>query len=248
MSRSTPPSCYILGNRVDSLTLAGAVARVKEFVRAGTPHHVVTLNAEIAYRAYGEPQLQAVINRAHLVTADGAGILWAARRLGHPLPERVTGIDLLQALAAAGAGEGWRFYLYGAAPGVAAQAAAHLQREHPGLVVAGTSHGYLGPDAMPLLLAEIRAAQPHILLVGLGAPKQEYWIASYLEELQVPVAMGVGGSFDVLAGVARRAPAWVQRLNLEWLYRVVKEPKRVKRIMALPKFMIAVWQEARRQG
>ncbi|KYH33596.1 WecB/TagA/CpsF family glycosyltransferase [Neomoorella mulderi] len=240
-------SCYVLGNRVDPLTLAGAVARVTEFIRAGTPHHVVTLNAEIAYRAYCEPELQALINRAHLVTADGAGILWAARKLGTPLPERVTGIDLLQALAVAGARQGWRFYLYGAAPGVAEAAAARLQKEHPGLVVAGTSHGYLSSREIPGLIEAIKAARPHILLVGLGAPKQEYWIASHLEELQVPVAMGVGGSFDVLAGRVQRAPAWVQRLNLEWLYRVIQEPGRVKRTLALPKFMLVVLRQAHKR-
>ncbi|MDN5326978.1 MAG: N-acetylglucosaminyldiphosphoundecaprenol N-acetyl-beta-D-mannosaminyltransferase [Moorella sp. (in: firmicutes)] len=240
-------SNYILGNRVDSLTLAAAVARVAGFIAAGSPHHIVTMNAEIAYLAYKDPGLQAVINRAHMVTADGSGVVWAARKLGNPLPERVTGIDLVQALAAEGARRGWRFYLYGAAPGVAAAAAAKLQGEYPGLVIAGTTHGYLDPDAMPTLLAEIKKARPHILLVGLGAPKQEYWIATHLEELQVPVAMGVGGSFDVLAGVVRRAPAWVQRLNLEWLYRVVKEPKRLKRALALPKFMLAVMLQARRR-
>ncbi|WP_258358821.1 WecB/TagA/CpsF family glycosyltransferase [Moorella sulfitireducens] len=241
-------NCYVLGNRVDALTLAGAVSRVAGFIAAGTPHHVVTLNAEIAYRACREPGLQAVINRAHLVTADGAGILWAARKLGTPLPERVTGIDLIQALAAEGARRGWRFFLYGAAPGVAGEAAARLQREHPGLTVAGTCHGYLTPGEIPSLVEAIKAARPHILLVGLGAPRQEYWIAAHLEELGVPVAMGVGGSFDVLAGRVQRAPAWVQRLNLEWLYRVLREPARVKRTLALPKFMLAVLRQARERG
>ncbi|MEW8957720.1 MAG: WecB/TagA/CpsF family glycosyltransferase [Moorella sp. (in: firmicutes)] len=238
-------SCYILGSRVDVLTLAAAVDRVKEFIAAGTPHHIVTLNAEIAYRASREPELQAVINRAHLVTADGAGILWAARKLGTPLPERVTGIDLLQALAAEGGRRSWRFFFYGAAPGVAETAAARLQRENPGLVIAGTAHGYLPPDAMPRLIADIKAARPHILFVALGAPRQEYWIAAHLKELGVPVAIGVGGSFDVLAGKAKRAPAWVQRLNLEWLYRVLREPARVRRTAALPKFMMAVMRQAK---
>ena len=247
MSTNTSSCCFILGNRVDSLTLAGAVARVDEFIQAGTPHHIVTLNAEIAYRAAGEAQLQAVINRAHMVTADGSGILWAARQLGTPLPERVTGIDLLQALAAAGAGKGWRFYFFGALPGVVEKAAAQLRIGYPGLEVAGLHHGFIGPDAVPYLIKEIRKVKPHILLVGLGAPKQEYFIARHLDELQVPVVMGVGGSFDVLAGVARRAPAWMQRLNLEWLYRVIREPKRYKRALALPKFMLAVRREARQK-
>ncbi len=237
-------SVYILGNRVDSLTLAEAVDRVAGFIAAGTPHQVVTLNAEIAYRAYREARLQEVINRAALVTADGAGIVWAARKLGTPLPQRVTGIDLLEALAEAGSRQGWRFYLYGAAPGVAARAAKRLTVTYPGLKIAGSSHGYLAAADMPQLLAEIKAARPQVLLVGLGAPKQEYWIAEHLQELEIPVAMGVGGSFDVLAGVAKRAPLWLQRLNLEWLYRIITG-KRFKRALALPRFMLAVLQEAR---
>lgn len=240
-------SCYILGCRVDSLTLAGAVARVAQYIEEGTPHQVVTINAEIAYQAHRDPRLREIINRAALVTADGSGVVWAARTLGHPLPERVTGIDLLQALAAAGARQGWRFYLYGAAPGVAGIAAARLKASYPGLEVAGTSHGYQTAAEMPGLLAAIKAARPHVLLVGLGAPKQEYWIAGHLQELRVPVAIGVGGSFDVLAGVVKRAPVWLQKLNLEWLYRVV-QGKRFKRFLALPKFMLAVLKEARRQG
>jgi len=240
-------SCYILGSRVDSLTLAGAVARVARYIEEGSPHQVVTINAEIAYQAHRAPRLREIINRAALVTADGSGVVWAARTLGRPLPGRVTGIDLLQALAAEGAVRGWRFYLYGAAPGVAETAAAKLKASYPGLEIAGISHGYQAAAGMPALITAIKAARPHILLVGLGAPRQEYWIAGHLQELRVPVVMGVGGSFDVLAGVAKRAPVWMQELNLEWLYRVIKG-KRFKRALALPKFMVAVLKEARRQG
>jgi len=237
--------CWILGNRVDVLTLETAVERIASFIASGTPHHVVTLNAEIAYRASKEPRLQKIINRAHMVSADGYGIVWASRVLGNPLPGRVTGIDLMQALAAEGAKKGWRFYFYGAAPGVAEGAAANLKDKYPGLKVAGINHGYIMESKMPDLLAAIRAARPHILLVALGAPKQEYWIAEHLYELQVPVAMGVGGSFDVLAGVTRRAPEWIQRLNLEWLYRIVKG-RRFGRALALPKYILAVKKEARK--
>lgn len=237
-------SSYILGNRVDALTLDGAVSRVAQYIETGAPHQVVTLNAEIAYRAAHDARLQQIISRSALVTADGSGIIWAARTLGCPLPQRVTGIDLLQALADAGARRGWRFYFYGAAPGVAATAAARLKARHPGLEIAGSSHGYLTAEEMPKLTAAIKAARPHILLVGLGAPKQEYWIDAHLQELQVPVVMGVGGSFDVLAGVVKRAPLWLQRLNLEWLYRII-QGKRFKRALDLPKFMLAVIQEAR---
>ncbi len=238
-------SCYILGNRVDALTLPEAVNKVAQYIEADSPHQIVTLNAEIAYLAFGDKRLQRIINRAALVTADGSGLIWASRKLGCPLPQRVTGIDLLQALAAEGGRNNWRFYFYGAAPGVAAAAAKRLEAKYPGLEIVGSSHGYLIEDEMPQLTATIKAARPHILLVGLGAPKQEYWIDAYLHDLQVPAVMGVGGSFDVLAGVVKRAPLWIQRLNLEWLYRII-QGKRFKRALNLPRFMRAVIREARK--
>ncbi|MDK2821295.1 MAG: N-acetylglucosaminyldiphosphoundecaprenol N-acetyl-beta-D-mannosaminyltransferase [Clostridia bacterium] len=239
-------SRYILGNRVDSLTMDEAVDKIAEFIKEGKPHHIVTMNAEIAYQAYNNPQLQAVINRADLVTADGSGIVWAAKKLGKPVKERVTGIDLLKALANEGSKRGWRFYLYGAAPGVAAKAAKRLEQDYVGIKVVGTKNGYISEREMPALIKDIKGVKPDILLVGLGAPRQEYWIARHLEEVQVPVMIGVGGSFDVLAGVVPRAPEWIQRLNLEWLYRIVKF-KRFKRALALPKFMLAVLKEARQE-
>lgn len=238
-------SIYVLGSRVDNLTMAAAVTRIQQYIEEGVPRQVITLNAEIAYRAYREPSLRHVINSAAMVTADGSGIVWAAGKLGTPLPERVAGIDLFQAIAAEGAQKGWRFFFYGAAPGVAAAAATKLKGKIPRLDIAGTSHGFLKPEDMPALVAAIREAKPHVLLVGLGAPRQEYWIAEHLQELQVPVVMGVGGSFDVLAGVAKRAPAWMRKMNLEWLYRVIKG-KRFKRALALPLFILSVHRERRR--
>lgn len=234
----------VLGCRVDGPTLAEAVELVEQFITSGTPHHIVTLNAEMAYRASREPELLEIINRAGLVTPDGAGIVWAARFLGAPVAERVTGVDLVEALAARAAEKGWRLFFYGAAPGVAEEARARLLSRYPGLKISGTAHGYLTPAEEKDLLARLKTMRPDILLVALGAPKQEYWIARHLEELGIPVAMGVGGALDVLAGEVRRAPLWMQRKGMEWLYRVLKDPKRAKRIMALPKFIWGVWRQA----
>ncbi|WP_297199905.1 WecB/TagA/CpsF family glycosyltransferase [Thermanaeromonas sp.] len=236
----------MLGCRVDALTLNEALEVLGRFIASGKPHYVVTLNAEMAYRAMHDPRFRDIVNRAGLVTPDGAGIVWAARVLGNPVPERVAGIDLVQALAVRAAEEGWRLFLYGGAPGVAEEAGRRLKERHPGLNILGTSHGYLSPGKEEELLKNLKKTSPDVLLVALGSPKQEYWMARHLAGLGIPVAIGVGGSLDVLAGRAKRAPRFMQELGLEWLYRVVREPKRVKRALALPKFMIAVLAEARR--
>lgn len=272
----------ILGARVDAVDLEGAVERIAEFVRGGRPRQVITLNPEILYRAQKEPQLLSVINSADLVTADGVGVVWAARMYGARLPGRVTGIDLMLALVERAAREGWRVFLLGAAPGVAAEAARRLKQRHPGLVVAGTQHGYFraavewpaaeaggalparAPGGLPGgdaggragspvetserdVVEQVRAAKPDLLFVALGAPKQELFIARHKEELGAVVAMGVGGSFDVLAGKVRRAPAWMRRLGLEWLGRLFIEPRRFRRMLVLPRFAWLVLKESRRQ-
>ncbi|MGI6551825.1 MAG: WecB/TagA/CpsF family glycosyltransferase [Clostridia bacterium] len=238
----------ILGAQIDGLTMEETLQKIESFIQEGTPHQAITLNAEILYRAVHQPALMEIINQADLVTPDGAGILWAARKLGRPVPERVTGIDLLQEIARKGASAGWKLFLYGGKPGVARQAAANLQKQYPALEIAGTAHGYLTEEEMPSLIEEIREARPQILLVALGAPKQEFWIKENLRKTGVPVAIGVGGSFDVIAGHVKRAPVWAQKAHLEWFYRLVKEPWRYKRMMSLPKFMGLVWRESRKKS
>ncbi|NLO89055.1 MAG: WecB/TagA/CpsF family glycosyltransferase [Clostridia bacterium] len=237
----------IMGALVDPVTLEEAVGKVEQFIASGKPHHVVTLNAEILYRAQRDPELMKVILEADLVTPDGAGIVWASKRLGCPVPERVTGIDLMLALAKRAGEKGWRLFLYGAAPGVAEEAAKKLKAKNSGIRIAGTSHGYLNSGEQKQLIEKIKEAEPHILFVALGAPKQEFWINRNLEQLGVPVCMGVGGSFDVVAGKVRRAPVFMQRAGLEWLYRLIKEPRRFKRMLALPAFAVAVLIESMKQ-
>lgn len=226
----------ILGIRVHSVTLQEAVDRIAGWVAQGGSHQVVTANAEIIWRAWHDPELARVLEEAALVTADGVGVLWASRRLGQRLPQQVAGIDLVEALAERGAAEGWRFFLYGARPGVAEAAAERLKSHYPGLTIVGTAHGYQTETGEKKVIEAIRAARPHVLLVALGSPRQELWIARHNPKLGVPVAIGVGGSLDVLAGRVRRAPQWVRRLGLEWLYRLVREPRRWRRQMVLPAF------------
>ncbi|MGQ9531471.1 MAG: WecB/TagA/CpsF family glycosyltransferase [Desulfotomaculales bacterium] len=232
----------LFGVPVDPLTLEECVERVAAMVGDGGAHQVVTLNPELLYRARSEPRLRAILDRADLVTADGVGIVWAARRTGQWLPERVTGIDLMLALVRRAAACGWRLFLLGAAPGVAAEVARRLKGLYPGLGIAGWQHGFWTPEEEPEVVAAIKSARPQLLFVALGAPRQEEWIARHLPALGPVVAMGVGGSFDVVAGRVRRAPALLRRLNLEWLGRLVMQPRRWRRMLVLPRFAWLVFR------
>ncbi|MHB8182533.1 MAG: WecB/TagA/CpsF family glycosyltransferase [Candidatus Desulforudaceae bacterium] len=230
----------ILGAPVANLTLDEAAQLVNRFVDEGRPRQVVTLNPEYLYRAQVDRQLMDIVHQADLVTADGVGIVWAARRAGQPVPERVTGIDLLLRLAEYAGVRSRRVFLLGSAPGVAEAAGRELVKRYPGLVPAGTHHGYFKPEEDEEIVAKVREARPDLLFIALGAPKQEIWGARYLAELNVPVVMGVGGSLDVLAGTVQRAPVWTQRLHIEWLARLAMNPKRWRRQLVLPKFALLV--------
>lgn len=235
----------ILGVPVACLTLDEAARTVAGFVRAGRPRQVITLNPEYLYRAQSEPELLDIVRRADLVTADGVGIVWAAKRAGNPVPERVTGIDLLLRLAVEAGARHWRVFLLGAAPGVAEAAGRELSARYPGLVLAGTHHGYFKPEQEQEVIAKVRANRPDLLFVALGAPRQELWAARHLAALGVPVVVGVGGSLDVLAGKVRRAPVWLRRMHLEWLGRLLMNPRRWRRQLVLPKFALLVLRRYR---
>lgn len=229
-----------MGAVIDPLTLGQTVDRVADLITTGGAHQVITLNPEYLFRAQSEKHLLDIVRHASLVTPDGVGILWAARVHGYNLPERVTGIDLMLELSKRAAAEGWRVFLLGGKPGVAEDAASRLTVHFPGLSVAGTYHGYFTAEEETAVLGKINAAEPHILFVGLGAPKQEEWIYNHNRLLNVPVAVGVGGSFDVLSGRVKRAPAWMRRLGLEWLGRLIREPRRWRRMLVLPLFAFLV--------
>ena len=234
----------ILGVGVDRVTGDEALERIAAFIAEGrehgTSHQVVTANAEIIYRASQNDDMKAIINQAHMVTADGSGVVWASKQLGESLAERVTGIDLVNSICAASAQHGWKLYILGSAPGVADTAAQNICAKYPGCNIIGTHHGYFDAAEEQNILAELRELKPDVLFVALGAPKQEYWIAEHLAQLGIPVGMGIGGSMDVLSGNVKRAPEWMQKLSLEWLYRFLLQPTRFKRMLALPKFMLAV--------
>jgi N-acetylglucosaminyldiphosphoundecaprenol N-acetyl-beta-D-mannosaminyltransferase len=242
-------SIRILGVRVDCLDMAQAVAEVERMIEAGGPTRLVaTINPEFVMRARSDPCFRSVLEGAALCLADGAGVVWAMRRQGCPQPGRVTGSDLVPALATVCARRGWRPFLLGAQPGVAAEAARRLEASVPGLQVAGTHAGSPRPEDDEEALARIAAAHPELLLVAYGAPQQELWIARNRHRLGVPVAIGVGGCFDFLAGRVRRAPRQLQRLGLEWLWRLMLQPWRWRRMAVLPTYVVAVWRSGHQEA
>lgn len=235
------PTVNLLGVPVHAVTMDQTLDWIAAAVVERPPRQICTANPEFVMLAQRDPAFCTVLQQADLVLPDGVGLLWAARRLGGHLPERVAGSDLIYRLAERGAERGWRVYFLGAAEGVAARTADILARRYPGLVVPGAYAGSPRPEDDEALAARVRAAQPDVLLVAYGAPKQDLWIARNRLRLGVPVSMGVGGSFDFVAGVARRAPVALQRLGLEWLHRLWRQPWRARRIFnAVVAFPLAV--------
>lgn len=225
---------------IDVVTMKDAVATVKQFILQKKSHIVVTPNAEMIMMANQDKQLAHIINNADLVVPDGAGVVWAARYQGDIMPERVAGYDLVQNLLKEAVNEKYKVYMFGGAPGVAEKAKEIAEERYPGVQIVGTQSGFFKKQDEFEILNAIKTCQPDILLVALGVPRQEKWLHEFKEGLKVPVAIGVGGTFDVMAGLVKRAPLWMQRGNLEWLFRLLSEPKRAIRMLALPHFVIKV--------
>lgn len=225
----------ILGVPVDRLTIDEAVSRALDAMEQGAGGYICTPNPEILWLARRDTALGQALNGACMTLADGVGVVWAAKYLGCPVPERAAGYDFMTALLAKMSG---RVFLLGGRPGVAEKAAAAIQRQYPRVQVTGTHDGYF-EDVQPVL-ARIRAGAPDLVLVCLGAPKQEKWMAEYAPQLPGCLLVGLGGCLDVLAGQVSRAPAWWIEHKLEWLYRLIRQPRRIKRQIRLPLFVLAV--------
>jgi N-acetylglucosaminyldiphosphoundecaprenol N-acetyl-beta-D-mannosaminyltransferase len=226
----------ILGVRVDVVTFEQALARIESFIEEGRPQQITTVNPEFVMAAQSDAEFRRIINQSALALPDGVGVWWASRHQGCPLPERIPGVDLVERLAALSADRGYRIYFLGAMPGVADKAVEVLRARYPTLQVAGAYAGSPHPKEEAAIVERVCAARPHILLVAYGAPAQDYWIDRNLDRLQVPVCIGVGGSFDYIAGVRPRAPSLLRRMGLEWLHRLVTQPWRWRRMLALPRF------------
>lgn len=239
----------ILGVTIHEVDFDQTLAQMQGWIERATRERaegcrqICTVNPEFVMEARRNPTFAAALARADLRVPDGVGILAAARLLGHPLRERVTGSDGIYRISERAALAGWRIFLLGAAPGVAEQAAAILMQRYPGLTVCGTFSGSPADGEWPDIRAGLTAARPDVLLVAYGHPKQDLWIDRHRHELPVTLAMGVGGAFDFVAGVSVRAPVWMQRLGLEWLHRLIREPWRWRRMAALPIFAgLVLWQ------
>jgi len=205
----------------------GTLARCEELIAAGRPAQHVAINAAKLVAMQRDADLREIVAGCDLVSADGQAVVWASRLLGDPLPARVAGIDLMHELLGLSERKGYRVFVLGAKNDVLEQAVANAREMYPGLQLAGARDGYFDDDEAATVAEEIRAAAPDILFVAMPSPKKEYWLARYGKLIGVPFVMGVGGAVDVLAGQTRRAPRWLQRAGLEWLYRLLQEPRRM---------------------
>ncbi|WP_019915039.1 WecB/TagA/CpsF family glycosyltransferase [Paenibacillus sp. HW567] len=237
------PTVPIFGIRVSKVDMKATVSYLTEAVRNREPHQVITANPIMVMTALDNPAYMEIMKSAELVVPDGTGVVWAAEYCHEPVAERVAGFDLLHELLHQGESYNWKVYLLGSTPEVIGETATRLQSQYPGIIIAGYHDGFFGPEADEEILNTINQAQPDLLFVARGADSQEPWIAKYKSRLNIPVMMGVGGSFDVISGKSRRAPKAFQKLRAEWLYRLLKEPTRYKRMLALPKFAVKVLRE-----
>lgn len=235
-ARLYPERVEILGIGVDPVTTREALNRIEKFIEERTPRIVITADASGIVLAQKDPQWRDILLNADLVTPDSFGIIWASRKLGSPLSERVAGIDLVLELCALSASHGYRLFFLGGSPGVADKAAEKMKRRFPGIHIVGTEHGYFSEAEEFSLVERIRTAKPDVLFVAMGIPRQEKFIVKHLYEMAVPVSIGVGGSFDVLSGLIKRAPYFVQRMHLEWLWRLIMSPRKWRKVLTLPLF------------
>ena len=228
----------VLGIKFDNLTPDEAFSHAERCIEARSASYVVTPNPEIVWSCRTNPELRGAVCDAELVLPDGIGIIYGAKILKTPLKGRVTGIGFAEALFRGLAEKCGSVYLLGAKPGVAEKAGVNIAERYPGIAIAGTQDGYFNDDAP--VIADINEKRPDFLMVCLGFPKQEIWARENCERLDVGIIACLGGSLDVLAGEAARAPVWMQKCGLEWLYRLIRQPSRLGRMMSLPKFLTAV--------
>ena len=228
----------IMGLQFDNITMEEALDAAKALLQGEHAARVVTPNAEIAYEALHDENTRTLLNSAELMLPDGAGVVLASKILKTPLKQKVAGVDFADGLLGVLETTGQSLYLLGSKPGIGELAAQKMTQKHPRLRIAGIADGYF-QDETPVI-DKINASGADVLFVCLGAPKQEQFMARHQKALHVKLMAGLGGTLDSFAGTVKRAPKWMIRLNLEWLYRLIKEPKRFKRMLRLPKYLWAV--------
>jgi N-acetylglucosaminyldiphosphoundecaprenol N-acetyl-beta-D-mannosaminyltransferase len=237
----------LFGCEVDPLTLDETIRAADELIQVSEPVQHCAVNASKVVMLQGDSRLREIVAGCRLVNADGQSVIWASRLLGKPLPERVAGIDLFQALLGLAAQKSYSTYFLGARPEIVAEASRRAVALNPGLRVVGLHHGYLREGDTEAVVAEVNRTRPQILFVGMPSPQKEYWLSENLERLGVPFAMGVGGSFDVMAGAVTRAPVWMRRVGLEWVYRLCQEPSKMwkRYLFGNARFIALVLRELR---
>lgn len=236
----------ILGVWVDMVNVSRAADRIMQFFNEDGLHKVYTPNSEIIMAAYKDDNFKNVLNSAELLTADGIGVVYASKILGKPIAERAAGYDIACEVLDRIKGNSHGVFLFGGKPGVAETAKEKLEERYPGIKISGCRNGYFKPEEEQSIVEEINNSGADLIFVCLGAPKQELWIDKYKDSLKANVAMGVGGSLDVFAGTALRAPEFYCKHGLEWFYRLMKQPSRAGRMMALPKFGLTVLLKGRK--
>jgi len=219
----------IMGCCIDNLSMEETLLKIENFIRSGEPHQHGVVNVDKVVKASRDPELRRIINQCALVSADGMPVVWASRLLGKSLKERVTGVDLFEALVKRSAVRGWRVFFLGGREEVVRAVAAHYGRILPRLQVAGYRNGYWKPEEEAGVARLIADSRPHLLFVAISSPQKERFLGRYQAEMKVPFAMGIGGTFDVVAGRVKRAPMWMRKWSLEWFYRFLQEPRRMFR-------------------
>ncbi|MFY8051194.1 MAG: WecB/TagA/CpsF family glycosyltransferase [Armatimonadaceae bacterium] len=239
----------ILGLPVDDVDMDMALDRIAGFIQTDTMHQVVTADASMVVTASMDAEFLSIAKAAAMVTSDGAGILWASRKLGLGIKNKCSGVDLAERLVAESVSRHWRIFFFGAAPGVASRAAVEMQRRYPGCNIVGTRDGFFDAEASAKVASEIAACEPDIVLVALGIPKQEKWISKFGNLTGAKVCIGVGGTLDVFSGTVQRAPVWMQKRGLEWFYRLTSDPRqlrnRIQKQKLLPIFVGMVLKASR---
>ncbi len=233
-----PEKVDIHGVLIDNVTMSEALDKVLSMLKGQTPQKIFTPNSEIIMQATRDPELKHMLNSAELVVPDGAGVILASRIMKNELKEKVSGVDLVRKILANTEKRPTSFFIFGGKPGVAEKASVNILYDHPKAKILGYRNGYFDENEVPEIIKQINDSRAEILLVGLGAPKQEKWIHQYAGELNCKILMGIGGSIDVFAGTVKLAPEFMRKAGLEWLYRLIKEPKRAKRMLDLPRFIL----------
>lgn len=217
----------ILNTYVNAISLDETLDEIEKIIARGVPTQHVVINASKVNLMEADPDLASIVNECPLINADGASIVWAAKKLGVPLRERVTGIDLFQRLVGLASEKGYRIYLFGAKEEVVTKVKAIFEDRYPGIQIVGYRNGYFTEADEPQIVSDMAASGADMMFVAFSSPKKEYWVHKYIDQIGIPFVMGVGGSFDVVAGVTDRAPTWMQEHGLEWFFRFIQEPGRL---------------------